>query len=394
MLKHLFKLMWNKKKQNLLLVIEIFFSFLVIFALASIAAYYYRNYRLPMDLDDQDVWIVNYNNPNQTNRNDSLALFYENVRKAVTSEPQVMEASYASNNTPFGTGMSITSFGSGKEAVDRVYYYTSDEYYPKVLGLHLLEGRWFSRQDLADAHPPIVINESLRDAAFGHVPVVGRLVGNKQDPHPQRIIGVIADVKVEGDYHPSTPSMYVPIDTDGFRWMGTMLVKVSPDADAASEGRIYKLLSGAIRNSNIGIRHMSNDRANKNNASLVPLIIFGIIAAFLVLNVAFGLFGVLWYNINRRKGEIGLRRAVGASGWSVTGQLWLETMILATFALILGTFFAIQFPLLHVFDLPTRVYIEALFFAILFIYALATICSLYPGRQAAAIFPAEALHED
>jgi putative ABC transport system permease protein len=188
--------------------------------------------------------------------------------------------------------------------------------------------------------------------------------------------------------------MYVPIDTDGFRWMGTMLVKVSPDADAASEGRIYKLLSGAIRNSNIGIRHMSNDRANKNNASLVPLIIFGIIAAFLVLNVAFGLFGVLWYNINRRKGEIGLRRAVGASGWSVTGQLWLETMILATFALILGTFFAIQFPLLHVFDLPTRVYIEALFFAILFIYALATICSLYPGRQAAAIFPAEALHED
>jgi putative ABC transport system permease protein len=69
-------------------------------------------------------------------------------------------------------------------------------------------------------------------------------------------------------------------------------------------------------------------------------------------------------------------------------------LVLATFALVVGSFFAVQFPLLHVFDLPTWVYILALIFAILFVYVLVTICSLYPGRQAAGIYPAIALHED
>jgi putative ABC transport system permease protein len=69
-------------------------------------------------------------------------------------------------------------------------------------------------------------------------------------------------------------------------------------------------------------------------------------------------------------------------------------MILATFSLIIGTFFAVQFPLLNVFDLSTSVYITALVLSIIFIYLLVLICAFYPGRQVAAIYPAVALHEE
>ena len=55
---------------------------------------------------------------------------------------------------------------------------------------------------------------------------------------------------------------------------------------------------------------------------------------------------------------------------------------------------AVQFPLLNVFDLPASIYITALLFAIAFIYILVTLCALYPGKQAASIFPAVALHEE
>jgi len=113
-----------------------------------------------------------------------------------------------------------------------------------------------------------------------------------------------------------------------------------------------------------------------------------------MVNVALGLFGILWYNINRRRGEIGLRRAVGASGRSVSAQLVTEAMLLATLAIVAGSFFAIQFPLLRVFDLSSSIYLTALGWAILFIYLLVLVCSLYPGRQAAAIYPAVALHEE
>jgi putative ABC transport system permease protein len=60
----------------------------------------------------------------------------------------------------------------------------------------------------------------------------------------------------------------------------------------------------------------------------------------------------------------------------------------------IGSFFAVQFPLLNVFDLPASVYIIAILLAIVFIYLLVLVCSFYPGRQAAAVYPAVALHED
>jgi putative ABC transport system permease protein len=47
-----------------------------------------------------------------------------------------------------------------------------------------------------------------------------------------------------------------------------------------------------------------------------------------------------------------------------------------------------------VFDLQASVYIVAMIFAIIFIYLLVFVCSLYPGKQAAAIYPAVALHEE
>ena len=124
------------------------------------------------------------------------------------------------------------------------------------------------------------------------------------------------------------------------------------------------------------------------------MIILLVVGGFLIINVALGLFGVLWYNINKRRAEIGLRRAVGASGNSVTKQLIGEALVLATFSLILGSFFAIQFPLLNVFDLSSTVYITALILSVIFIYLLVIFCALYPGKQAAAIYPAVALHEE
>ena len=149
-----------------------------------------------------------------------------------------------------------------------------------------------------------------------------------------------------------------------------------------------------MKNSNVEIQHLSDMRKRKNYFALVPMITLLIVAGFLVINVALGLFGVLWYNINKRRGEIGLRRAVGASGSNVTKQLVGEAMVVATFSLIIGSFFAVQFPLLNVFDLPSSTYFIGLVLSIVFIYLLVLICAFYPGKQAAAILPAVALHED
>ena len=63
MLKHLFKLIWNKKKQNFLLIAEMLVSFLVIFAVFTLLIYFYRNYKQPMGFDYENVWAVKFDKP-------------------------------------------------------------------------------------------------------------------------------------------------------------------------------------------------------------------------------------------------------------------------------------------------------------------------------------------
>jgi putative ABC transport system permease protein len=393
MFKHLFKLIWNKKKQNFLLMSEMLVSFLVIFAVFTLVVYYYNNYKKPIGLEYKDLWVVNYNNTYKTNSTDSLNAFYENLRQTIKSMPQVKEVSFCSDNVPFSQNQ-WTGDVHYKSATKGADNYVVDDDYQKGLGVKILEGRWFNKADAVAKTQPVIISDELKDKLFGSEDAIGKLVGMEDKKFNLRVIGVIQGIKAKGDYSPAGAAIYKRIDTGSFHSLGKMMIKVTPDADAAFEGRLYKTLANSMKDSNIEIEHMPNKLKSTNLFNIVPMIVTLIVACFLIINVALGLFGVLWYNINKRRGEIGLRRAIGASGRSVSSQLVYESLILATLSLIVGTFFAVQFPLLNVFNLQASIYIIAIMLSVIFIYLLVFVCSLYPGKQAAAIYPAVALHED
>ena len=394
MYRHLFRLIWNKKKQNFLLMLEMLVSFLVVFGVFSLMVYYYQSYTKPMGFDYENTWVINYNNALKTENSDSLVMFYESVRQTIKGMPQVKEVSYTSENFPFSSSINGTGLMYNGRHINSVNQYMVDDRYKEVLNIKVLEGRWYNKQDDVAKEQAIIINASLKEAAFGRESAIGKIMSDGENKKRMRVIGVVQDIKAKGDYTDIGNGLFSRIDTGSFRWLGNMLVKVTPGADAAFEGRLYKTMAGIMKNSNIEIEHLSDKRRDRNNAFLMPLVVILIVVGFLIINVALGLFGVLWYNINRRKGEIGLRRAAGASGSNVSFQLVSEALLLATLSLITGSFFAIQFPLLHIGNIPARVYVTALILAILFIYLLVFVCSLYPGRQAAAIYPAVALHEE
>ncbi|MFT3748699.1 MAG: ABC transporter permease [Agriterribacter sp.] len=390
MFRHLFKIIWNKKKQNFLLITEMLISFLVMFAVFTMLVHFYRNYRTPMGMQYEHVWVINYNNTLKTQNKDSIMLFYEGLKQTIRSMPQVKGVSYSSSNVPFSQNTMMNGYEYNGKHINPNFCRV-DKDYTGVLQIQMTEGEWFGKNDISTRARPIVINDKLKQAFFGNENAVGKFLGENND---FKIIGVVNDTKMKGDYTDVGYWLYDKIDTASMPWTDRILVNVTPNADAAFEAQLYKTVAGMMKDSNIEIEHLTNKLKDINYWALVPMITLSIIACFLIINVALGLFGVLWYNINKRRGEIGLRRAVGATAMSVSSQLVAEALILATFSLITGSFFAIQFPLLNVFDLPAGVYVTALLLAIVFIYVLVLICSLYPGRQAAGIYPAVALHEE
>ncbi len=386
--------MWNKRKQNFLLLSEILISFMVIFALSSFLVYYFQNYRKPAGVDHERVWSIVYDNRNLTKNLDSAIMFHDNLEKSLKAMPQIKEVAYTSPNFPYSQSNMNTNLNLKNREIYSVNRYVAGMDYHKVLNMKLIEGRWFKPEDKVANAKPIVINETLKTEAFGNKRAVGKYFDNHDKTDRFKVVGVVQDVKVNGDYRPAGKAMYNQMDTTDVKWNSFILLKVNETADANFEGKLYKFLGQTFNNARVEISYMDDLRDAKNELTIIPMIIFMIVAGFLIINVALGLFGVLWYNISRRRSEIGLRRAIGASGASVSSQLVAESLILATLSIIVGCFFALQFPLLNVFDVAADIYIYATLLSMLFIYLLVIACSVYPGRQAAAIHPATALHEE
>ena len=94
-------MIWNRKKQNGLLITEMLISFLVLFAVFTLLVFDYQNYKKPLGFDYENVWVVSYSGELKTNNNDTLSMFYENVRQRMKALPQVKELAFVNDNVPF-----------------------------------------------------------------------------------------------------------------------------------------------------------------------------------------------------------------------------------------------------------------------------------------------------
>lgn len=393
MYKHLFKLMWNKRKQNFLFLAEILISFMVVFAVFSYLTYYYKNYTKPLGFDYNRIWAIGYSGDQLSKNPDTLSIFYENLNKVLKAMPEIEEVSFSSPNYPYSSSFMGTGLSQGGKKFNNISDFHVGTGYQKVWNIGLVDGRWFSPEDLVGKDKGIIINETFSKELFGTTKGAGKIIGDFDNKNKLKIIGVVNDYKANGDFVPGNNVMFSQLDTSYLKYTHTLLIKVREAADATFESKLYKFMATTMRSA-VEIQHVDEMRDARNKETITPVLLFIIVASFLIINVALGLFGVLWYNINKRRGEIGLRRAIGASGNSVSYQLVMEAIILATMSLAVGCFFAIQFPLLNVFDISASVYIIAILLSVLFIYVLVFACSLYPGKQAAGIHPAVALHEE
>ena len=74
MTRHLVRLIWNRKRQNLLLTIEIFCSFLVLFAVVLVGLNFTVNASKPLGYETDRVWSVDVGRPAGPNAREDEAI--------------------------------------------------------------------------------------------------------------------------------------------------------------------------------------------------------------------------------------------------------------------------------------------------------------------------------
>jgi putative ABC transport system permease protein len=266
------------------------------------------------------------------------------------------------------------------------------------MSLHVVRGRFFSREDDAATWEPVVITESLARELFGAEDPLGRNISGERnsrgEPEPERrVVGVVAAFRQEGEFDP--PVHYVferqRFDTPDATLRGDLLVRVAPGATAGLEERLARVAQHVARDWTFRVEPLALARERVGRLYLAPVLLVGLVAGFLALMVALGLTGVLWLAVTRRTREIGLRRAKGATRGDIRGQVLGEILVLTTLAVLPGVLLAVQLPLVGALPVPWRVFAASLALSVAGIYLLAVLCGWYPARLAARVEPAEAL---
>jgi putative ABC transport system permease protein len=394
MLRHLLKLTWKRKTRNLMLSLEILLAFAIVFAIAAFGLRYWQLYRMPTGFDASDVWSVSMIHPDRKDWIDGAG--YDALRRGLRELPEVAQVAFVTHE-PYSMSSMGCAWKTPAGASAPCSKLDASDDLDKVLGLRMAEGRWFSPLDDGAAAVPAVLNRRMAAILFPGKPAVGQQLVNPDPKEKQvyKVVGVVDDYRSRGEF--MTPENFTFLrlgPAAGPRHPRTILLKLAPGTARSFETRLHRRLKLIRNDLDYQIEPLADARKSMMTAQCTPLIVLGVIAAFMLVMVAFGLFGALWQNTTQRIPEIGLRRAVGARATDIYGQIVAEQLLLSSAAIVLGLVLLVQLPLTGALgdNLDWGIFIAAAGLSMFVIYLLSLLCSLYPGWRASRLSPTEALH--
>jgi putative ABC transport system permease protein len=415
MTRHLLRLIWNRKRQNFLLTVEIFCSFLTLFGVVLLGLQFANNVRHPLGYDVGRVWSISVDRkePDQ-----DVAVkarhreTYHQLMMALREMPeiQVVAAGFTGPyaNASWGSGTRLTG---GREIQYGVNSVTDD--YRELLNIPMIAGRWFSREDDAATWRPVVINRRLARVIFGDGNAVGQVIPEERDPNApppdpgstqkplgQRVIGIVEEFRQDGELSAPDHYLFYRMRLDSPDPEASLperiFVRLAPGTPAAFEESLVKRAMAVAGSWSFEVQPVEDMRTDKLREYTAPLMVVGTIAGFLLLMVALGLTGVVWQSVTQRIREFGLRRAKGATIPNVRTQVLSEIMIMTSLAVIAGVILLAQVPLLplprDLMVIPASVFVASIVVSAAAIYVLTLACGWQPSRLATRIQPAEALH--
>lgn len=430
MIRHLFKLVWNRKRQNFLLLVELFFAFLVVVAVAVVAAHISNNVRQPLGFSIDRLWSIRVmrsdpadglpaaDRPDagSTSSQESAAArelrlktrafeIFRQLSAVVRDLPQVEASTQAwtgpYSNSSWGSNQRLQDGRELRNSANRV----ADEFL-NVVGLGLVAGRWFTREDEGAAWEPVVMNARMARELFGTTDAAGRTIPEREGAAgapaspPKRVVGVIEDFRQFGAL--STPENYMfyrlPADapTADAQLPEVLLLRLRPGTTADFEETLVRRLEASAPGWSFAVSPVEQLRDDINRQFSIPLIILGAVAAALLTMVALGLTGVVWQSVTQRTREFGLRRATGATAPGVRLQVLGELLVLTSFAVLLGVAVVSQLLFLplpaDLLIVPRTVVVGGVALAAAAVYLVTILSGLYPSRLASRTPPADALH--
>jgi putative ABC transport system permease protein len=275
--------------------------------------------------------------------------FYRQLRERVAALPDADGAGVARRNAVwmFGRGMSGSALtiarpeDKPRDATLAVGGYAGGDLF-KALGLPLLRGRSFTRDDEGAVPRVAIVNRVLAAKLFGEA-ALGRTIrvgpwprSGNVPPLDVTIVGIIEAAREPSYRREPMPAAYLPVPLEPETQLTLYArARTSPEALASAIRRIASEVDQTVPPLEIStLAGISGQRQFPERLAAQGVTLLGLIGLLLA---ATGLYAVMSYVVSLRTREIGVRLALGAAPDAILRMTLRESLTLAGAGTAIGT---------------------------------------------------------
>ncbi len=273
----------------------------------------------------------------------------------------------------------------------------------QVISLEVLHGRLLERGDISGAGNVCVVDEAVAKNAYNRENIVGKTltlcVGDTTQTFT--VVGVSkAGSSVMQNVAGYIPYMvYFPYTTlqemTGNDTFDRIAVRI---ADGAKMDKTRAALQRMLTGSDMGdttytLDNLATQRDKLERLMDIIALVLKVISAVSLLVAGMSIMTVMLVSVHERTGEIGIKKAVGATGRRIMWEFMTEAILLTLAGSLAGVAFALLFALVAalVSGIAVTVSVATIIGIVLFSIFLGVVFGVYPAQKAAALPPAVAL---
>jgi predicted permease len=393
---------------NGLLVAQVALSLILVMTAGLFLQTFGRLAHVSLGFDRDRVLVVTLSAP--TVRAGDRNSFYHQLVKAVAAVPGVAHAG-GSLTPPLISQVHDQVFVTvpgpphpDVERLSRSSYVTPG--WLAAYGTSVRAGRDLDEHDTIATAPVIVVNEAFVRRFLANQETIRTTVAVSESfgavgeipMGSKTIVGVVTDAVYSSIREPAPPTMYIPLaQAEGGISLTNFYIAVRPSA--GSPALLARGVAAALTAVNpdvtIAFRPLGEVVDQSLTQDRLLAILSGFFGGLALLLAGLGLYGVTAYAVARRRIEIGVRMALGASPAGVVGLVLSHVTLLVGVGTVLGvgvSIWATKFvaPLLYGLRPRDPVTLGG---AAATLALVAFIASCVPAYRASRIDPAEVLRE-
>ena len=275
----------------------------------------------------------------------------------------------------------------------------SDGYFETV-GTSIVGGRDFNSHDTSTSTKVAIVSQSMAQKYFGAANPLGRHF-RVQDGNlpsvPVEIVGIVKDAKYGSLRDEPSPFAFIPWSQGGAPGPLTGFeLRTTAGAPTALISGVKSAIARVNPDVSIEFKTLAVKVDDSIQRETLLATLSGFFGALALLLATIGLYGVMSYNVARRRNEIGIRLALGAEQSRMLRMVLSEVAILIAIGLMVGFVAALATTRLVASFLyglqpndPWTLGIAAAMLAM-----VAAIAGYLPARRASRLDPMTALREE